>query len=247
MKIVNCEQVSPEWWDAKRGLPTASDFDRICTPVGKKCALQEGHEEPHRVAEEGDKPKSKGRCQHTIMQLSEGADGYICELAASIIDQRPNYFTARGRPVSQAMQDGIDNEPAARKWYELKYNVDCHRVGLCLSDDERIGCSPDSLMPDAKRGLEIKCPELKTQLKYLLDGGLPNEYRMQVHGSLIVTGYESWDFFSYCPPAPPLLVRVVPDATTDQLRAVIADFLTQYDRTLARLGIRRPLIEQEAA
>lgn len=33
MRIINCEQGSPEWWIARQGLPTASEFDRIMSPV----------------------------------------------------------------------------------------------------------------------------------------------------------------------------------------------------------------------
>lgn len=33
MIIVNCEQGSPEWWQARLGIPTASEFDKILTPA----------------------------------------------------------------------------------------------------------------------------------------------------------------------------------------------------------------------
>lgn len=33
MKIVSEEQYSPEWWEARRGLPTASNFKKIVTAV----------------------------------------------------------------------------------------------------------------------------------------------------------------------------------------------------------------------
>jgi hypothetical protein len=35
------KQLSPEWWAAKRGIPSASQFDRICTP--KQGKLAAGH------------------------------------------------------------------------------------------------------------------------------------------------------------------------------------------------------------
>lgn len=35
MKILNFEQRSPEWFAARCGLPTASDFDKIITTTGK--------------------------------------------------------------------------------------------------------------------------------------------------------------------------------------------------------------------
>lgn len=36
MKIINCEQGSVEWFDARAFIPTASNFDRIITPTGKE-------------------------------------------------------------------------------------------------------------------------------------------------------------------------------------------------------------------
>ena len=36
MKPFDCEQGSPEWFDLRRGIPTASCFDRILTPTGKE-------------------------------------------------------------------------------------------------------------------------------------------------------------------------------------------------------------------
>ena len=35
MIIHNCTQYSPEWWQVRRGIPTASCADKIITPTGK--------------------------------------------------------------------------------------------------------------------------------------------------------------------------------------------------------------------
>ncbi len=35
MKIINCDQRSPEWYQARCGVPTASEFDKIITSEGK--------------------------------------------------------------------------------------------------------------------------------------------------------------------------------------------------------------------
>jgi len=35
MLIVNCEQNTPEWYEARLGIPTASGFDRIITTKGE--------------------------------------------------------------------------------------------------------------------------------------------------------------------------------------------------------------------
>lgn len=36
MKIITCQQGSVEWWNARRGVPTASEFGRILTPKTMK-------------------------------------------------------------------------------------------------------------------------------------------------------------------------------------------------------------------
>lgn len=204
MRVIECAQLSPEWWTARRAIPTASNFDKIMTPKTRK--------------------------------YSEQAEGYIHELVAELIDQSPNYFTSLGRPISQAMQHGIDTEPDAVNWYEAKFNIDATRVGFCVSDCERWGCSPDALVGE-DGGLELKCVQLKTQVKYLLDGVLPAEYAGQVHGSLIVTGRKWWDFLSYQPALPPLLIRVVPDTYTDALRTALEQFHKRYLEVLGRFSL----------
>lgn len=36
MRIIQCVQYDILWWEARRGIPTASSFDRILTPTGKR-------------------------------------------------------------------------------------------------------------------------------------------------------------------------------------------------------------------
>lgn len=201
MKIVECVQYSPSWWEARRGIPTASQFDRIITPGGKP---------------------------------SKGMDRYIAELVGERVDLRPNWFTER--PMNPAMRHGLDTEPEARRFYEYERGLDAQLVGFCQTDDGRFGCSPDALVGD-DGGLELKCVQLPTQVEYLLAGTLPDEYRPQVHGQLIVTGRKWFDFMSYAPPLPPLLVRVVPDDYTRQLRIALEVFHEKYAETLKRLGV----------
>lgn len=40
MKIIECEQGSPEWFLARRGVPSASNFDRILTPIQQRYSSQ---------------------------------------------------------------------------------------------------------------------------------------------------------------------------------------------------------------
>ncbi len=36
MRVVECVQLTPEWWEARRGIPTASGFDQIMSPSKRK-------------------------------------------------------------------------------------------------------------------------------------------------------------------------------------------------------------------
>jgi hypothetical protein len=191
VKILNMEQGSPEWFKVRRGIPTASSFDKLITAV-------------------------KG-------EPSAQAHDYLCELVGDAFTLIPpenaeSYFTNASIRWGQAC------EAEARRWYAMERQLDVEQVGFCLHDSESFGCSPDGLMCELRGGLELKCPQAKTQVKYLLKGGLPPEYKQQVHGALCVSGFDWWDFVSYSPGLPPLLVRVEPDGYTKQLLQAIQDF-----------------------
>ena len=88
-----------------------------------------------------------------------------------------------GTFLSDSMQRGMDLEPEARTWYEFETDNDVKEVGLVyLNNDKKVSCSPDGLMD--KKGLEIKCPEPHTHIKYLREGILPKDYIQQVQEGL---------------------------------------------------------------
>ena len=106
--------------------------------------------------------------------------------------------------TSHAMEIGLTREEEARNFYEFIENVTVKQVGLIYKDESRsVLCSPDGLMNDC--GLEIKCPLLKTHVKYLVGNKLPTEYIQQVQGSMYVTGFKKWVFMSYYPQMDPLI------------------------------------------
>ena len=223
MKVFKVPQVSPEWWQIRRGVPTASEFNRIITAV------------------KGD--------------LSAQADDFIAELIADMACQNPNYFTEKGTPVnSYAIQNGKDMEPEARRWLAMDANLDVHEVGFCMTDDLRLGCSPDGLIglkvedkPEgewngvpyyaatAEASLELKCPLLKTHTKYLLDGRLPQDYKPQCHGQLLVCGVKRVEFVSYSSALAPLRVTVEADEYTVKLAKALDSFKEKYEAASARI------------
>ena len=143
-----------------------------------------------------------------------------------------------GGRVSAAMSLGIEREPEARSYYELYVGNKVRQVGFVQTADQRFGCSPDGLVGD-DGGLELKCPTPKTHVRYLLEGGLPPEYKAQVHGFLVITGRSWCDFMSYCRGEPPMIVRVRPDEYTKQLEACMEEFWKVYSTLREALNALR--------
>ncbi len=126
---------------------------------------------------------------------SSAFNSYLAELVAESIEG-----ISDGVFKTAAMQRGNDLEPKAKSAYSFITDYEVIEVGGVYKDAKKeVMISPDGLIPDLRKGLEIKCPALKTHIKYLLEGGVPNEYIIQVQSALWVTGYDTWDFVSYCP------------------------------------------------
>jgi hypothetical protein len=195
MRILDCEQRSPEWFAAKRGIPSASGFGSIITP--KK------------------------------MDYAAAAETYINALIDEVV--RPD--AVRSFQGNRHTERGCAFEDEARDVYAFSRDVRARKVGFILSDDGTMGCSPDSLV-DPDGGLEIKCPDGPTHVKWMRDNRLPDEHKPQVHGSLIVTGRPWWDFMSYCPGYPPFVVRAVPDEFTEKLREHLKRFVGDLNKAM---------------
>lgn len=200
MRIIECKQYSPEWWEARRGIPTASAFDRIITAKTGKFA--------------------------------SGSESYIYELLAEKVRLDPPVMTEG--PTTPAMKEGLESEPEARKWFAFHTDKKVREVGFIISDDNRFGCSPDGLVSD-DAVLELKCPQGKKHVEYLLGGKVPDEYKAQCHGQMIVTGLKRCYFVSYCLGFDPLLVEVTPDEYTDALRVCLEQFWIRFNEQIARL------------
>lgn len=166
------------------------------------------------------------------MKMSASAFAYACELVAE--ELVPPHYWIGDDYQSPAMRHGTACEDEARRYFELETNQDVQRVGFIVSDCGRWGCSPDGLVGE-NSGLELKCPLHKTQIKWLLNGGVPDEYRWQVYGSMLVTQRDHWWFMSYAPGLPPLLVEVHADALMLKLAEALESFWKLYTELRARI------------
>lgn len=135
---------------------------------------------------------------------------------------------------SWAMDQGHILEEEARPWLSLELGKSIEQVGFITTDDEKVGCSPDGLIGDI--GVEIKSPQRTAQVKYLLEGKVPDEYKMQIHGGLFVTGFESWLFVSYSRKLPKLIIRIERDEKIQaSIGEAIAAFAEAFDAGMNRL------------
>ena len=132
---------------------------------------------------------------------------YLYQCAGEIITGQKAESYSNGH-----MERGIQLEQEARELFNMIHDVEVKQVGLVYPDHTKdYHCSPDGLCFGDMEGLEIKCPSLPVAVEYLDKGVLPTEYKIQVQGSLMVTGLDTWNFLSYYPGLKPLILRVERD------------------------------------
>jgi hypothetical protein len=169
-------------------------------------------------------------CFATVM--AKGKDGgasntrteYMHKLAGEILTQRPMESYSNGH-----MERGKEWEPDARNMYAFMRDCEPQLVGFIRNGQK--GCSPDSLLGN-DGGLEIKSAAAHIQVKRLLANKLPAEHRAQVQGNIWVAEREWWDFTSYCPGLPLLIVREYRD---DEYIAKCEAAIDQFNDELAEM------------
>lgn len=141
--------------------------------------------------------------------MAKGKDGgasitrakYMRQLAGEIHTGEP----APEGYTNAFMDRGHELENEARTLYAFMKDAEPRRVGFVKNG--RAGCSPDSLIGE-RSGLEIKVAIPAVQIERLQRNDLPPEHKAQVQGSMWVTNRPTWEFMSYCPKMPPLLLTI---------------------------------------
>ena len=187
-RLWECAQGSEEWHGLRMGIPTASAFDRVIQP--------------------------------SKMGYAAAAEGYACELAIERLLGESNDPVGG---ISQ-MERGKMLEPHAIAHYEVLYGTTA-KVGFIsdvVAEDDpfavkvttpngpvhlTMGCSPDAILAEDVGGLELKCPMAHTHAKYMVSDDPGKEYICQIQGSMMITGFEHWDFMSYHPGLPEIVFR----------------------------------------
>ena len=166
---------------------------------------------------------------------SASRDNYATQLVLErLTNKQGEFFT------NAAMQWGTETEPMARQAYELKRGVFVDEVGFIDHPTiDMSGASPDGFVD--KTGLvEIKCPESKTHMEYLMSGKPPAKYIPQMMWQMACTGREWCDFVSFDPRFPTnlqiLVVKVEYDPTyVKMLELEITQFLDEVSKKVELL------------
>ncbi len=161
MQILNLEQGSQEWLQARAGVITGT---RLKDVMAKK--------------------------------WTKARDELIYELIAEKIAPIPEKYK------SDAMQRGSVVEDIAKEYYKESVV----NVGMIKKHDW-LGLSPDGIVADTntttndiRKAVEIKCPEPKAFVRYMIQNKIPDEYKWQVVMYFIVIDtLQELDFIIYNP------------------------------------------------
>ncbi|MFV8173376.1 lambda exonuclease family protein [Mycolicibacterium peregrinum] len=220
--LPNLEQRSPEWYEQRRGIVTAS-------MVGNLIATRKLGAIDYDCPECGaatDNPCIGKRSPAPIKTLHPARAEYARNQSSSTVIEPASNDTSRGLTallvaeritgfteptfINDDMQRGIDDEPLARDKYTEHY-APVTEVGFMIRDDWgfKLGYSPDGLVGDDGL-LEIKSRRQKTQLTTILADTVPIENMAQLQCGLLVSGRKWIDYVSWCSGMPMYPKRVYP-------------------------------------
>ena len=217
------EQRSPEWFEQRRGIVTASivggllttrrltaiDYDcPECGAVkGDSCIGKRGSAITTKHAERAGVAKSTSS-PLIIEPASNDTSRDIINLLGS---QRATGWVEESW-ISDAMWRGIEDEPRARDWYR-EHHAPVDEVGFMARDlggGVRLGYSPDGLVGDDGL-IEIKSRTPKNQYATVISDTVPIEHMPQIQAGLLVSGRAWLDYCSWAGGMAMWVKRVYPD------------------------------------
>jgi putative phage-type endonuclease len=170
---------------------------------------------------------------------TETRAGYMSELIGQIATKEAEELNAK------ALSWGKENEAAARAAYQFDRDVTVESVGFIYGPDKRTGCSPDGMITSLNKGLEIKNPlTAKVHVDFLTMDKVKLEYIYQVQFSMLVTGFDQWDFCSYHPKfkVPGTMFKAITierdPALMERFANDVGEFVSDMNKELAKLNIR---------
>lgn len=217
------EQRTPEWYDQRRGIVTASmvggllttrkltAIDHDCPNCGATATnpcIGKRSPEPIKTLHTERAAVAKAAPSPTIIEPA--SNDVSRSITALLVSERITGWTEEGW-ISDAMWRGIEDEPRARDAYAEHY-APVTEVGFMTRNDWgfRIGYSPDGLVGDDGL-IEIKSRAPKSQVATVISGHPPAENMAQLQCGLLVSGRKWIDYISYAGGMALWRRRVFPD------------------------------------
>ncbi|UWX68862.1 lambda exonuclease family protein [Burkholderia gladioli] len=208
MRVIECDQGSPEWHRARAGCITASMFATARKRVGELDerqdmyvrAIQAGQNEREAKELAGYKalPKSDAIARalrgEQVGDWSDEAKSYAFRLAIERISGEP---LDEGFETWQ-MRRGHELEPEARMEHEAQTGLFVKRAGFVKTDDGLFGASADGLI-DPDGGSEYKCFVAPDKLRPILLDGDAKDVMEQAQGCMWLSRANWWHVGLYCP------------------------------------------------
>lgn len=171
---------------------------------------------------------------------AEGKKGNWTSYLAELIAERYEGIHSEESFKSAAMERGNRLEAEARRAYEFLTDNQVTEVGgVYLNEEKQLMISPDGLIPHLKKGIEIKCPKMKTHIETIIENDIPTKYIIQVQSAMWVTGYKEWDFISYCPEfTQPIFIKTIKrnEKLMRAFNKYVPDFLKTLDAFSQQTG-----------
>lgn len=160
---------------------------------------------------------------------------YILELVAERLTGIPCGFEGNADT-----EFGNEQEPHARRAYEAVKAAFVQRVGFLPHPKfPTSGASPDGLVLEHRRGLELKSHRKPITHLKAIEGEIPRDHLYQCQWGMDCAGYEEWDYANWCPFMPEHLrlhVRTVKrdNGVLAQLRVAVEEAEAEIAATLKR-------------
>ena len=173
--------------------------------------------------------------------ISTSRQNYLIQLVSErLTGKKTDSYT------NQAMQDGIEREPIARKLYESKTNSIVTEVGFFDHPViKNSGASPDGAVNSEEEGkyaglIEIKCPIETTHTNTLMSKSVPTKYIPQMQWQMACTNARWVDFISFNPNFPEELQVFIKRLDRDddyiaELETEVIKFLEEVEQTIIKL------------
>lgn len=210
IRIIDCEQGTPEWLAARAGIPTASMFGVITKRI-KSGAY------------------SDTRRTYMLQLAGERLTGEIAESYDGGPLARGKAMEDEARKLYEFYNDGVELQ---RVGFVVN---DVWRAGA--SPDSLIGIDGGLEIKTKKAALHIDVLLAAEEASRAGNHNyLPEDHMAQVQGGMGVTGRLWWDFQSYWPKMKPYIVRIQRDeAAIAKLKVEVDAFNRELDALVEKL------------